>query len=128
MSFMQETQQTSSVWLVCLASVEAIFRIQPERRLRPAVSHVAGGGHLNLLTRYGPLNLLGSIGKNLTYENLLSHSSKMEVGDGLAIQVLDPETLIKLKEELAGEKDVAVLPVLRETLRELNRQRGKQTI
>ncbi len=125
---MQETQQTSSVWLVCLASVEAIFRIQPERRLRPAVSHVAGGGHLNLLTRYGPLNLLGSIGKNLTYENLLSHSSKMEVGDGLAIQVLDPETLIKLKEELAGEKDVAVLPVLRETLRELNRQRGKQTI
>ena len=128
MSFMQETQQTSSVWLVCLASVEAIFRIQPERRLRPAVSHVAGGGHLNLLTRYGPLNLLGSIGKNLTYENLLSHSSKMEVGDGLAIQVLDPETLIKLKEELAGEKDVAVLPVLRETLRELNIQRGKQTI
>jgi predicted nucleotidyltransferase len=108
-----------------LSSVEAIFRIQPERRLRPNLSHLAGGGHLNLLTRYGPLDLLGSIGKDLTYEDLLSHSSKMQAGDGLEIQVLDLDTLIELKEQLGGEKDVAVLPVLRETLKELNRQREK---
>ncbi|MGA7415462.1 MAG: hypothetical protein WBW33_33635, partial [Bryobacteraceae bacterium] len=42
--------------LKVLESLDAIFRMQPERRLRPAESHLAGGGHLNLITRYGPLD------------------------------------------------------------------------
>ena len=35
-----------------LRDVDAIFRIQPARRLRPNESRLAGGGHLNLLTRH----------------------------------------------------------------------------
>lgn len=107
MSFMQETQQTSSVWLVCLASVEAIFRIQPERRLRPAVSHLAGGGRLKLLTRYGPLNLLGSIGKNLTYENLLSHSPKMEELERVPLGTISPILLDRLLDRITGDSRVS---------------------
>jgi hypothetical protein len=34
------------------------------------------------------------------------------------IRVLDLETLIAVKEELAGEKDRAALPILRRTLEE----------
>ena len=33
-----------------LESLEAVFRIQPDRRLKPNESHLAGSGHLNLIT------------------------------------------------------------------------------
>src|SRR5258708_38519218 len=55
--------------LTVLLSFDAIFRIQPERRLRPDRSHLAGGGHLNLLTSFGPLDLLGTAGSNLGFSD-----------------------------------------------------------
>lgn len=109
--------------LIVLESLDAIFRIQPERRLRPARTHLAGGGHLNLLTRYGPIDLLAAVGQGLSFSDLLPHSTEMDVGDGIRIRVLDLETIIFLKEQLAGEKDVAVLPILRRTLGELKRRK-----
>jgi hypothetical protein len=109
--------------LPVLTALDAIFRLQPERRLKPAVSHLVSSGHLNLITRYGPLDLLGTIGRGLSYEDLLAHSAGMEIAEGVSIQVLDLETVIMLKEELAGEKDRAMLPILRRTLAELRRTR-----
>ncbi len=109
--------------LEVLASLDAVFRIQPERRLKPTASHLSGSGHLNLLTRNGPLDLLATIGKNLTYDDLLAHCSEMDIGDGIRIKVLDLEILIEIKEQLAGDKDLAVLPILRQTLRELRKKR-----
>lgn len=108
--------------LAVLASMDAIFRIQPERRLRPTASHLAASGHLNLLTRYGPLDLLATIGRDLAYDDLLSHSTEMDIGEGLRIPVLDLETLIAIKEQLGGEKDVAMLPILRQTLIEARKK------
>lgn len=108
--------------LTVLESLDAVFRVQPERRLRPTASHLSASGHLNLLTRSGPLDLLATIGKNLGYDDLLSHSSEMEIGEKTRILVLDLETLIELKEELAGDKDVAVLPILRRTLKESRKE------
>ena len=105
-----------------LADLDAIFRIQPERRLKPSASHLAGPGHLNLITRYGPLDLLGTIGHNLGYPELLPHSAEMDIGEGVQIRVLDLETLIAMKEQLAGEKDRAMLPILRHTLEEQRRK------
>jgi hypothetical protein len=107
--------------LPVLESLDAVFRIQPERRIRPTASHLAGPGHLNLITRYGPLDVLGTIGRDLAYRELLPHSVEMDVGDGIHVRVLDLETLIALKEELGGEKDRATLPVLRRTLAEKKR-------
>jgi len=104
--------------LPVLESLDAVFRIQPERRLRPNASHLASAGHLNLITRYGPLDLLGTIGRNLGYEDLMAHSAEMDIGEKLRIRVLDLETIIGIKEDLGGEKDRAVLPVLRRTLEE----------
>ena len=46
----------------------------------------------------------------------------MEIGGGTTVSVLNLETLIALKEELNGEKDRAVLPVLRRTLEEKRRR------
>ncbi len=107
--------------LLVLNSLDAVFRMQPERRLRPNASHLASPGHLNLSTRFGPLDLLGTIGSGLGYPDLLAHSHPMEIGGGIAVRVLDLEKLIALKEDLNGEKDRAVLPVLRRTLEEKRR-------
>jgi hypothetical protein len=103
--------------LAVLETVDAVSRVQPERRLRPAASHLAGPGHLNLITCYGPLDVLGTIGKVLAYDDLLPNSHEIEVG-GMRIRVLDLDKLIAVKEELGGEKDRAVLPILRRTLEE----------
>jgi len=92
-----------------LRDIDAIFRIQQERRLRPAGSHLAAGGHVNLLTRYGPIDLLATIGQNLNFSDLLPHSNEMDIGDGIRVRVLNLETLISVKEQLASEKDVAML-------------------
>jgi predicted nucleotidyltransferase len=74
------------------------------------------------------MDLLGGIGqnsgKNLGYRELLPHSAEMDIGEGIRIRVLDLETLIALKEQLAGEKDLAVLPVLRRTLSESRKKKG----
>ena len=109
--------------LAVLQSIDAIFRIQPERRLRPTVSHLAGRGHLNLLTRYGPLDLLAFIGQDLGFPDLLPHTNEISIGEGMRVRVLDLETLISIKEQLATEKDLAMLPILRQTLREIRRKK-----
>jgi hypothetical protein len=101
-----------------LESLDAIFRMQPERRLKPNASLLASSGHLNLITHYGPLDLLGTIGRDLGYQELRPHSIELNAAENLRIHVLDLETLIAIKEELGGEKDRAVLPILRRTLDE----------
>jgi hypothetical protein len=109
--------------LQVLETLDEVFRIQPERQQRPNASHLTSSGHLNLITRCGPLDVLGTIGRNLDYRDpdyrdLLPHTIELEIGHGLRVRVLDLETLISLKETLAGEKDLAVLPILRRTLEE----------
>ena len=93
-------------------------------RLSPTASHLAAGGHLNLLTNLGPLDLLGTIGQGLSFSDLLPLSHEMSIDQGIRIRVLNLETLISIKEQLASEKDLAALPILRQTLRELKKSRS----
>lgn len=104
-----------------LTAVDAIFRVQPQRRLRPDRSHLSAGGHLNLLTSFGPIDFLGFIGNQLRYPDLLPDTIEKAMGDGISIRVLNLETIIAVKEQLNTEKDRATLPILRETLRRQQR-------
>ena len=104
-----------------LTSIDAIYRIQPTQRLRPSASHLVSRVHHNLLTSFGPLDVLGTIGRGLTYEDLLPHTVEMDIGDGVRVRVLDLETIVAIKEELGSEKDLAALPLLRRTLKEKRR-------
>ena len=106
-----------------LTSIDAIFRIQAERRLRPGASHLLGTGHLNLVTRFGPLDLLATVGDGLTYEDLLPHSEEMLITETIRIKVLELDLIIVLKEKLGSEKDSAVLPILRHTAQEAKKRR-----
>lgn len=68
-----------------------------------------------LLTDFGPLDLLESIGQNLTWLDLDAHAKEYRVGDA-RIRTLDLEMIIRSKEQANREKDRAVLPVLRRAL------------
>jgi hypothetical protein len=115
-------EQNVSKILAVLDKIDANYRMQPYRRLKPDASHLRSPGHQNLVTTCGYLDILGTIGRGLTYEDLLPHTIEMEVAEGLRIRVLDLPTIIALKEELRGEKDLAVLPILRRTLQEKQRR------
>jgi len=110
--------------LSALAELEAVYRVQPEQQLRPRESHLAGPGHQLLLTKFGPLDVLGMIGNSRTWEDLGGHTRTMEIEPGVALRVLDLETLIAVKEELGFPKDTAVLPVLRQALKERSERQG----
>jgi hypothetical protein len=52
----------------------------------------------------------------LGYDELLPMTDHLNLGDRLVIPVLNLETIISLKQQLGGEKDLAALPMLRRTL------------
>ena len=107
--------------LPALEELDALFRGDP-RRIAPDRSHLRTAGHKLLSTRFGPLDLLGSIEESTAYEDLLPDTVWFEVS-GVAVRVLSLERLIAIKEKLTRAKDRAVLPVLRATLEEQRRAR-----
>jgi hypothetical protein len=109
--------------LAALAELDAHYRAQPERRLAPAKSPLETGGHQLLMTRYGPLDLLGEIGSGHGYDDLLHDAVDFELAPGVRVRALGLGRLIEVKRETAGEKDLAVLPVLERTLEESRRMR-----
>jgi hypothetical protein len=102
--------------LLVLDSFQAVYRMQPDRQIKPNLGHLISPGHHNPITNCGPLDVLGTIGHGMSYEDLLPHTIEMELGDGVRVRVLDLATLVAIKEELGQEKDRAVLPLLRRTL------------
>ena len=70
------------------------------------------------MTRCGPLDLLGVVGKGRGFNELASRTISVEVAEGICLRVLELAALVEIKEELGREKDLAVLPVLRRTLEE----------
>ena len=79
-------------------------------------------GQQLLATRLGDLDCLGTVGDGLSYEELVERAPELELEEGLVVRVVDLPTLIQLKEQAGRPKDLAVLPVLRATLREAQRR------
>lgn len=100
-----------------LQDLEARYRDPGGRDLRPEAAALAGDGHHLLLTRCGPVDLLGRIGNGRRYEDLLPDAVAISVGSA-TVPVLGLSALIRTKEEAGREKDLAVLGILRRTLQE----------
>ncbi len=103
--------------LVALGLLDAFYRTQAERKIKPDASHLGSSRRQLLMTRYGQ-DLLGAIRRGHTYRDLSGRAVRLQIANNLTVPMLDLASLIAIKEETAGEKDQAVLPVLRRTLRE----------
>jgi hypothetical protein len=109
--------------LAALSDLDASYRDPAGRMIRPNESHLVSPGHQLLKTRFGPLDLLGTIGINprRSYDDLLTFSESKRIA-GLAVRVLKLATLIQIKEELHHEKDLMTLQTLKRTLEEQSRR------
>ena len=101
--------------LKALSELEACYR-ERQTPLKPTKEDVMAGGHMLLMTRAGPLDVLGFIGNGRRYEDLISVSSEIGMTVG-TLRVLDLEELIRQKKILDRPKDRAVADLLEEALR-----------
>jgi len=104
-----------------LQELNAYYRGRGDQRLKPGIKHLSSPGHQLLITKAGPLDLLGTIGHKHSYEDLIKHTVKFEVGD-LNLRILNLRKLIEVKRETITEKDKAVLPILQRTLEETTKK------
>jgi hypothetical protein len=107
--------------LRALVEMNAIYRDPAKRRIEPTEERLAGLGQQRFETRLGFLAVAGTIGDNRDYEQLLPRSREVQLRAS-SVRVLGLEAVIESKQEAGRPRDHAVLPVLRETLRQ---QRGR---
>ena len=100
--------------LLALGALDAFARGRGEQRIRPDRSHLESPGHQLLMTKHGPLDLLGAVQGGRGYDDLMAHTVELTLGT-LSVRVLDLDTLIDLKERLGREKDLAVIAILKRT-------------
>jgi len=78
-------------------------------------------GYALFTTRLGPLDVLAVIEEGKAYEDLLEYTVEIEFR-GHTLRVLDLKMLIELKRTSKDPKDKQRLPVLEETLRQLEEE------
>ena len=100
---------------VALDKLDARYR-EHQPKIKPTKEDILTGGHLLLLTRAGPLDVLGFIGDKDRYEDLVQLSSEVDMTIG-TFRVLDMEELIRQKRATDRPKDRAVIELLEEALR-----------
>jgi hypothetical protein len=104
-----------------LEEPKTIYRDQAGRLLKPDNDHLSSPDHHLLMTKAGPLDLLGELAPGKGYDELIRNTIPLRIGESLVARLLDLEALIKTKEEAGREKDKAVLAIPRKTLEEKNR-------
>ena len=97
-----------------LEDLDARYR-EHSSTVRPTKEDILAGGHLLLLTRAGPLDVLGFIGDKNRYEDLIDRSSEVEMTVG-TFRVLDLEELVRQKKDSDRAKDRVMLELLEEVL------------
>jgi hypothetical protein len=103
--------------MAALTELDARYRDPAGRVLLPDPRALGGPGRHLFHTSCGPLDVLGTIGRGEAYETLVHGSRPLGVA-GREFRVLDLPGLIRAKEAAGRDKDQAVLPILRRTLKE----------
>lgn len=99
-----------------LHDLQAVYRVKPE--VAPDARRLDTPGHHLLMTSFGPLDLLGSTENGQSYPELLPHTEAITLTPAITIRILDLPTLIALKQSLARDRDLAILPILKRLLAE----------
>lgn len=104
--------------LAALDEMETIFRDFAGRRIAPNAGYLASPNPKLLLTKFGPLDMLGTLSMeddDSGYASLIDDATLVQL-DGYAVHVLALPRLIAVKERLKRPHDLAVLPILRAAL------------
>ena len=109
-----------------LTELEACYREHLPKILRPSIEDLGEGGHLLLMTRWGPLDLLGTVAEGREFAELEAHAVWMGIGEGLRVRVLSLEELIRLEERTNREKDRLQLSLLRKVLEQRDEARDER--
>ncbi len=104
--------------LAFLNSVNAHYRRPDDKFIEPRTEDLSGKGHALFSTRSGPLDVLAAIEEGKTYKDLFGHSVEIEFR-GYALRVLGLKAMIELKRNSTDPKEKQRLPLLQETLRQL---------
>ena len=114
-TLVQISEENANRLLLALDDLEARYR-EHQSTIKPTREDLLAGGHLLLLTRAGPLDVLGFIGEKDRYEDLVPHSAEFAMTIG-RFRVLGLEELIRQKKATDRPKDRAVLELLEQALR-----------
>ena len=120
-----QSSENISRLLAFLKSVDAIHRRPDDTVIEPKKADISGMGHALFTTRLGPLDVLAVIEQGRTYGDLLEHTVEIEFR-GRTLRVLNLKVLIQLKRASTDPKDRQRLPVLEETLRQLEEEYGSE--
>ena len=107
--------------LAFLKSVHAYHRRPDDRIIEPKRSDISHKGHALFSTQLGPLDVLSFIEEDSVYEDLIDHTVQLEFR-GYHILVLELKKMIQLKKSSRDPGDRRRLPVLEETLRQLEKK------
>ncbi len=111
--------------LAFLKSIEAVHRRPDDKVIEPKKEDISGMGHALFSSRLGPIDVLAVIEGERAYQDLLEHTVEIEFR-GHTVLVLDLKTLVKLKRTSRDPKDRQRLPVLEETLRQVEEKYGTE--
>jgi len=103
-----------------LGELEALYVDPAGRRIEPNASRLASMRMHLLNTNCGRVDVLRTVGKDLTYDDLIERSRVLEVAE-LRVPVLDLKTIIETKEHADRPKDRYQLLFLRQLLAEIQR-------
>ena len=112
------SSENISKLIAFLKSIDAIYRRPDDKVIVPKEGDISGMGHFLFMTWFGPLDVLAVIEEGKAYEDLLEHTIEIEFR-GHTIRVLDLKMLVELKRTSKDPKDKRRLPVLEETLRQM---------
>jgi len=107
--------------LAALTELNARYLDPAGRHIVPDANKVATLKLHQLVTDFGPLDVMTSIGDGLTYADLVAETSEQEI-EGVTVRVLSLGAVIRSKEQANRDKDRMALPVLRRTLEILERR------
>jgi predicted nucleotidyltransferase len=116
----QSTENIAKL-LAFLKSVDAFHRRLDDSLIEPTESDLSGKGHSLFTTRLGPIDVLGVIEGEKSYGDLLEHTVEIDFR-GHTLRVLDLKLLVQLKRTSTDPRDKQRLPVLEETLRQLEEE------
>ncbi len=104
-----------------IKSIDAIYRRPDDKIIEPKEEDFREMAHALLTTRLGPLDILTFIEGRRVYEDLVEHTIEISFRDHM-VRVLELKTLIELKRTSRDPKDKHILPILEETLRQLEEE------